>query len=163
MFLFLLVFQTCYLPPVEAPIAKPFVAPACVYCPGHRGVEYDLLPGTAVRAAGSGIVTFAGVVAGTRYVVVLDRDGISATYGFIRSSTARPGDQVQVGQVIAVSGNLLYFGLRDGDGTPLDPTHRLAVASRRARLVPVDGSPRRAPAVTKPSCTSVAGTATSPR
>ena len=48
----------------------PFRAPACAYCPGNRGLEYDAAVGSPVRAAAAGTVTFAGVVAGVRYVVV---------------------------------------------------------------------------------------------
>src|SRR5688572_1373143 len=77
----------CYVPPVDAPIVEPFVAAPCTYCAGgHRGVEYDVSPGTPVRAAISGMVTFSGVVAGTRYLVVLGDDGLSATYGMIASA-----------------------------------------------------------------------------
>ena len=95
---------TCYLPPVDAPIVEPFVAPPCPYCPGHRGVEYDVAPGTPVRAGAPGVVTFSGVVAGTRYLVVLDDDGLSATYGMLASSTAVDGARVKVGDVIARTG-----------------------------------------------------------
>ena len=51
-----------YSPPVSAPIGDHFRAPATLYGPGNRGLEYVTQPGTDVRAAGDGIVAFAGVV-----------------------------------------------------------------------------------------------------
>src|SRR4051794_28656186 len=89
---------TCYLPPVDAAIVERFVEPPCPYCAGgHRGVEYDVAPGTAVRAAAPGVVSFAGVVAGTRYVVVLGDDGLSATYGMLAASLTGEGERVRAG------------------------------------------------------------------
>ncbi len=153
----------CYLPPVPVPIAEPFVAPACRYCPGHRGVEYDLAPGTRVGAAAAGEVTFSGVVAGIRYLVVLHTDGIRATYGSLQNSAVGSGDSVTAGDVVAISTDRLYFGLRSPDGTPLDPADYLAVVTRRARLVPIDGSRSRPAASRAPTCPNGAGTAGSPR
>lgn len=143
--LLLSVLPMCYPPPVTAPIAVPFEAPACTYCPGQRGVEYELASGTVVRAAAAGTVTFAGVVVGIRYVVVLHDDAIGATYGMLRSSSLAAGDRVVAAQIIGTSSEGLYFGLKDPAGEPLDPTGLLAVTTRRPRLVPTDGTaPRQA-------------------
>ena len=145
----------CYLPPVAAQIAVPFVRPACSYCPGHRGVEYTLAPGTVVAAVAQGVVTFSGTVAGTRYVVVLQADGLRATYGMLQSAAVSRGDVVLAGQVTGHSGPHLYFGLRDAADNPVDPTLLLGVLIGRPRLVPSDGSsPRRAP---PPRLSCVAG------
>lgn len=133
----------CYLPPVAAQVAVPYVQPACSYCPGHRGVEYALAPGTDVRAVAPGVVTFSGTVAGTRYVVVLQADGLRATYGMLQSSLVSRGDVVASGQVAGRSGPRLYFGLRNSADDPLDPTPLLGVLVGRARLVPRDGSAAR--------------------
>ena len=138
----------CYLPPVDAPVARPFVAPACTYCPGHRGLEYDLDAGTTVRAVAGGLVTFSGVVAGTRYIVVLQNDGLSATYGQLERSVLHVGESMGVGDVVGASSDTLYFGLRDGERY-LDPQPRLGRWKRRARLVPSGGrAPRPAAAPT---------------
>ena len=142
---------TCYLPPVDAPIVQPFAAPPCPYCPGHRGVEYDVAPGTPVRAGAPGVVTFSGVVAGTRYLVVLDDDGLSATYGMLASSTAADGARVRVGEIIARTGPRLYFGLRR-DETYLDPEDYLGVVRHRPRLVPSSGLPGRPSRPMPPTC-----------
>src|SRR5690349_13785767 len=39
-----------YHPPVEAPIIDRFRPPACSWCPGNRGIDYAVAPGTPVRA-----------------------------------------------------------------------------------------------------------------
>jgi murein DD-endopeptidase MepM/ murein hydrolase activator NlpD len=137
---------------VDAPIVEPFVAAPCPYCAGgHRGVEYDVSPGTAVRAATSGVVTFSGVVAGTRYLVVLGDDGLTATYGMIVSATRSVDERVGTGHVIARTGSRFYFGLRRGD-TYIDPEDFLGVARRRPRLVPSSGLPARPPRQLPPTC-----------
>jgi len=142
---------TCYVPPVDAPVAEPFVAPACPYCPGHRGVEYVVAAGTPVRAAASGEVTFDGVVAGSRYLVVNNDDGLTATYGILASSAVTVGARVQAGQILAHAGARLYFGLRMGD-VYVDPQDYLAVVHWRPRLVPSSGLPGRPARPMPPSC-----------
>ena len=136
----------CYSPPVAAQIAVPYVQPACSYCPGHRGVEYAVAPGTDVRAVAPGVVAFSGTVAGTRYVVILQADGLRATYGMLQSSTLSRGDVVAAGQVTGRSGARVYFGLRNATDEPVDPSPLLGVLVGRVRLVPSNGgAPRRAP------------------
>jgi len=136
----------CYLPPVAAPVSVPFVMPACSWCPGHRGLEYSPAPGTPVHAVAGGVVTFAGVVAGTRYVVVLQADGLRATYGLLQSSVVVRGQVVAPQQVVGGSGQRLYFGLRDAADQAVDPTPLLGVLTGRPRLVPVGGhAPRAGP------------------
>ena len=137
---------SCYLPPVAAPIAVPYVQPACTYCPGHRGVRYDLPAGTEVVAAAAGTVTLAGSVAGTRYLVILQVDGLRATYGSLAAHSLSIGQVVSQGAVVGHSGAQLYFGLRRADGSPIDPTTLLGRLEGRPRLVPADGgAPRRGP------------------
>jgi hypothetical protein len=133
----------CYQPPVHEPVAVPFVLPQCTYCPGHRGVEYQLDAAVAVTAVADGTVTFAGVVAGTRYVVVLHRDGLKATYGLLSSVELAKGDVVRRGEVVGRSSLRLYFGLRDAADRPIDPTPLLGRWVGRPRLVPTDGRPPR--------------------
>ena len=55
---------------VTVPVVDPFRAPACSYCPGNRGLEYQPASGSVAVAAAAGTVTFSGVVAG-----VLDARG----------------------------------------------------------------------------------------
>ena len=50
--------------PVAAPhpIARPYVAPATEYGPGHRGIDIRAPAGSVVRAPAAGVVHFAGFV-----------------------------------------------------------------------------------------------------
>src|SRR5262249_41228396 len=54
-----------WLPPVDGAVVRPFQAPAFAYGPGHRGIDLAAAPGTPARAAGDGVVSFAGSVAGS--------------------------------------------------------------------------------------------------
>jgi len=133
----------CLLPPVSAPVVDPFREPACEWCPGNRGLTYRVAARTAVRAAAAGRVSFSGVVAGTRYVVVEHTaGGLRATYGGLASTSLSVGDAVAMGAVVGRAAGELHFGLRRGE-TYLDPAPLLGELVERARLVPTDGTPRR--------------------
>jgi septal ring factor EnvC (AmiA/AmiB activator) len=105
-----------------------------------------------VTAVADGTVTFAGLVAGTRYVVVLQRDGLKATYGLLSSLALAPGDVVRQGQVVGRSTVRLYFGLRGADRQPIDPTPLLGRWVARPRLAPTDGAAPRAGSLPRLSC-----------
>jgi murein DD-endopeptidase MepM/ murein hydrolase activator NlpD len=135
----------CLLPPVDAPIARPFDAPPCPWCAGHRGVTYDVVDGTAVRAAAAGTVTFSGMVVDVRYVVVRHGDGLLATYGGLVSSSLTGGDRVAAGSIVGRSGGALYFGLRTGPDAYVDPQPLLGVLVVPPYLVPTDGTSQRPP------------------
>src|SRR4051812_38875494 len=85
---------TCYFPPVVAAVVEPFDEPACTYCAGHRGIAYAVAAGTPIRSAAGGVVSFAGSVAGTRYVIVLHDDGLTATYGKLDVISVEVGQRV---------------------------------------------------------------------
>jgi septal ring factor EnvC (AmiA/AmiB activator) len=133
----------CLPPPVTAPVIDPFRAPACAQCAGNRGLEYATPPGTRVTAVAAGVVSFDGVVAGIRYVVVLQGNGMRATYGRLASATVALGSVVSAGTVVGTSTDGLYFGLREGE-TYIDPAPLLGTWHVRPWLVPVDGTPGRA-------------------
>ena len=136
--------QGCYQPPIISPVVDPFRAPACAYCPGNRGLEYEPPPGSRVVAASAGVVTFS-VVAGVRYVVVAQSDGHTATYGRLATGSVHAGASVAMGDVVGTTTDHFFFGLRTGDQY-IDPAPFLGVLRYRPRLVPVDGSaPRRPP------------------
>jgi murein DD-endopeptidase MepM/ murein hydrolase activator NlpD len=138
----------CWSPPVDAPIVDPYRAPACSYCPGNRGIEYGPHPGQVVTAVQAGTVSFAGVVAGTRYVVVDHPDGLRATYGRMSTIEVQRGQSVRAGDRVGTTSAHFYFGLRRGvppDDRPVDPTPLLGVRRYPARLVPVDGTAPPAP------------------
>lgn len=138
----------CWSSPVDAPVVDPYRAPPCPYCPGNRGLEFGPRPGEPVRAVAGGVVSFAGVVAGVRYVVVDHGDGLRATYGRLDTASARRGSRVAAGERVGTTTDRFYFGLRRGvapDDVPVDPTPMLGVRRYPARLVPADGSPAPSP------------------
>ncbi len=153
----------CYQPPIASPIVDPFRAPACSYCPGNRGLEYQPPPGSQVVAAASGTVTFSGVVAGVRYVVVAQTDGRTATYGRLAAARVVVRAAVAMGDVVGTTTDHFFFGLREGDRY-IDPEPYLGVLRYRPRLVPVDGSaPRPAPLPTRVCAASGVGDSASRR
>lgn len=126
-----------YAPPVDAPVADAFRPPSTPYGPGNRGLEYDVAPGSEVRAAGEGQVVFAGAVGGTFHVTVRHPDGLRTSYSYLAVVQVHAGMQVRRGDVIGRSGDRLHFGVRDPDDTYLDPALLFeGTARRRARLVP---------------------------
>jgi murein DD-endopeptidase MepM/ murein hydrolase activator NlpD len=91
---------------------------------GHWGVDFAADPGTPVRAAGSGIVSFNGTVAGNRTITIDHGGGLKTSYSYLE--TASPGVwRVVAGEVIARSGmahgsDALHFSVRI-DGVYVDP------------------------------------------
>lgn len=135
----------CLLPPVDAPVTRPFDAPPCRWCAGHRGITYRVPTATPVRAAAAGVVTFSGVVVDVRYVVVRHADGLLATYGGLQSAAVGEGDGVAAGSIVGWSGDELYFGLRTGPDAYIDPAPLLGRLVVPPYLVPTDGTPPRPP------------------
>ena len=131
--------SSCWPPPVTAPVTDPFREPECRWCPGNRGIEYGTDDGVTIRAIASGTVSFAGSVAGTRYVVVTLADGRRLTYGNLRDLTVRDGDVVVRGARLGTTAGRLHLGLRDGERY-VDPAPLLGVVRGIVRLVPTDGS-----------------------
>ena len=125
-----------FRPPVEAPVADPFRPPENPYGPGNRGVEYDTEPGDVVRAAASGTVVFSGAVAGSLYVTVDHGGGVVSTYSYVQRISVQAGTTVAPGQVIAVTGERLHFGVRV-NGSYVDPAGFIGVRRVRVRLVPL--------------------------
>lgn len=135
----------CLAPPVVAPINRPFAAPPCPWCAGHRGVTFAVAPGTVVRAMAPGVVTFSGVVVDVRYVVVRHGDGLLATYGGLATSPLAAGDRVAAGAVVGRAGGDLYVGLRAGPDRYIDPEPLIGELVIPPYLVPTDGTPARPP------------------
>ena len=143
--------RTCWYPPVVGVVTDPFRAPACTWCAGNRGIEYRVGRDVDVRAAVSGVVSFVGTVAGTRYLVVQSPDGSRITYGRLRSAGAGAGDRVLAGTTIARAGGEFFLGLRLGDDY-VDPAPYIGRLVGRPRLVPTDGSVARPSPTVEPRC-----------
>jgi murein DD-endopeptidase MepM/ murein hydrolase activator NlpD len=128
--------------PGGAPVMRGFAPPAQPWLPGNRGVDLRGRSGQVVRAAGRGVVHFAGRVGGVGVVSILHGDGLLTTYEPVRPLVRR-GDRVWRGQPI---GRLLrtgshcgllpclHWGLRRGTAY-LDPLS--LVGAGRVRLLPL--------------------------
>ncbi len=125
-----------YHPPVDAPVVDPFRPPTRPYGPGNRGLEYGTAPGAVVRVAGDGVVTFAGLVAGSRHVTVLHPDGLRTTYSFLAAVDVVVGQRLHQGDRVGITSGHLHFGARVGDAY-LDPAVLFA-PSLTVRLIPFD-------------------------
>jgi murein DD-endopeptidase MepM/ murein hydrolase activator NlpD len=129
-----------YRPPVDAEIVDRFRPPSRPYGPGNLGIDYATAPGDPVRAARSGVVTFAGQVGGDLIVVVRHPDGLRTTSALLGALSVRRGDDVRQGQTLGTAGDRpLHFGVRAGAGATevyLDPELLFAGDLERARLVP---------------------------
>lgn len=132
----------CWRPPVMGVIVDAYREPACVWCPGNRGIEYSVADDTPVRSVATGTVAFSDVVAGIRYVVVRLPNGWRLTYGRLGTAEVELGDVIVVGSVVGTASGEFMFGLRIGDDYA-DPAPWLGSVVGRARLIPVDGSPAR--------------------
>lgn len=108
--------------PVAGRVVEGFEPPATPYGDGHRGVKLGAPAGASVVAAMPGQVSFAGDVAGTRWVTVAHGGGLDTTYGPVDASV-QPGTAVQAGDVLgrlAAEATSLHWGARV-DGEYLDP------------------------------------------
>jgi murein DD-endopeptidase MepM/ murein hydrolase activator NlpD len=126
----------------EPRVTRRFAPPAQRWLPGHRGVDLAGTPGEPVRAAGPGVVSFAGRVAGTGVVSVQHPGGLRTTYQPV-SPRVSAGDVVAAGDPIGelAAGHpgcpveaCLHWGLRSGE-TYLDPLVLLGLG--RVRLLPL--------------------------
>ena len=134
-------------PLLPAPrVLRAFDPPAKPWLPGHRGVDLAAFPGQPVLSAATGVVVFAGPLAG--------RGVVSVEYGGIRSSyepvvpLVRPGDRVVVGEPVALvapvpvhcrTRTCLHWGAFVSLSVPrryLDP--RTLVGAGPVRLVALD-------------------------
>jgi murein DD-endopeptidase MepM/ murein hydrolase activator NlpD len=133
--------------PVSGAVARPFEPPKTRYGPGHLGVDFRVAPGTSVRAANDGTVTFAGDVAHTLHVVVLHDNGWRTSYSFLASLAVHAHQRVHAGQIVGTSGgtgeqhdgSVLHLGLRI-DGQYVDPMRLYDAPDLTAlvHLAPVD-------------------------
>lgn len=116
-----------YRAPVPGQVVRPFEPPPTPYAAGHRGVDLAAAPGEPVRAAGSGVVRFAGTVAGRGVLVLAHADGVTTEYEPVQP-LVRAGQAVFGGAMVArvdgrhagCAASCLHWGARRG-GDYLDP------------------------------------------
>ena len=120
--------QSQWLHPVDGPVARPFDPPRSRFGAGHLGADLEVVAGAPVHAAGPGVVSFAGSIAGSRHVVIAHAGNLRTSYSFLATLAVRRGDQVTAGETIGTAGgvgeghdgSVLHFGLRTGE-TYVDP------------------------------------------
>lgn len=94
----------------------------------HNGVDIANSSGTKIKAAGSGVITFAGYNGGYgRHIIISHGYGYQSVYGHNRKLLVKVGDKVEKGQVISQMGSTgrstgphLHFEVRL-NGDPIDP------------------------------------------
>lgn len=141
----------CWAPPVEGRVIDEFRQPSCPFCAGNRGIEYRVRADAAVSAVASGVVTWAGRVAGVHYVVVRHGNGWRVTYGRLATTSLLQGDRIARGSRVGTVSGDFYFGIRVG-GVYRDPAPHLGRLVGRQRLVPVDGSRAHRPQAPRVRC-----------
>ncbi|MGO1174180.1 MAG: murein hydrolase activator EnvC family protein [Actinomycetaceae bacterium] len=126
-------------------VLSPFEGSATPYGPGHRGVDLDVRPGTAVLAAADGVVAFAGMVAGRPVLSIDHADGLRTTYEPVDAAVSR-GDRVTAGQAVGSVTSVhcpppgcLHWGARRGSHDYVDPLSLVGAGPRPVRLLPLGG------------------------
>jgi murein DD-endopeptidase MepM/ murein hydrolase activator NlpD len=124
-----------YRRPVERVVSDPFRMENGPYGAGNFGLEYETSPGDPVGAIGSGVVTFAGSVAGRIAVTVQHPDGRRSSLTGLSSLVVQEQQIVVRGQLVGRALRGLQLGMREG-ARYVDPALFLMAIERRARLVP---------------------------
>lgn len=140
------------VPPVDGPVLRSFLAPSSPYGPGHRGIDYDVPQGSAVRAAGAGVVRWAGSVGRNLSVTIDHGGGLQSTYSILSRIEVARGEEVDQGGWIGRAGSDhpagtggLHFGTKL-DGAYVDPMDLLGPVDLGAavHLAPVLDDPESA-------------------
>lgn len=83
---------------------------------GHRGIDIEAPAGSFIKAAASGIVSFAGYTpaeGGSTTVSITHPGGLRSTYLHLDQVLVSPGQEVSQNQVIGTSaGPIIHFGLK---------------------------------------------------
>jgi len=102
-------------------LARPYVAPAGPYGPGHRGIDIRAAAAAPVLAPADGVVHFAGFVVDRPVLSIEHADGVLSSFEPVQT-TLVAGDPVSRGQVIGAllaghcSSPCLHLGVRvDGE------------------------------------------------
>jgi len=127
-------------------VTRRFDPPPKPWQSGHRGVDLAGQPDDTVRAAGSGVVYFAGSLAGRGVVSIHHPNGLRTTYEPIEPLIAvgariRAGEllgRLSAGHPACPAAACLHWGLRQGNDY-LDPLSLLGLG--QVRLLPMTVSP----------------------
>lgn len=120
--------------PLKGPITSPFGERTWNngFTEFHRGIDIAAPTGTPVKAAKSGIVTYAAEMGSYGNVVFIDHgDGFSTRYAHLSAFKCKVGDEVRMGDVIGLVGSTgnstgphLHFETLI-DESPKNPMHFL--------------------------------------
>jgi hypothetical protein len=97
----------------------------------HSGIDLAMPEGTTLRSVADGVVdrVYDGTGLIGKGLSVKFPDGTRAIYGHMNEVKAHVGDRVNAGDIVGLSGNTgnstgphLHFGLKDANGSVLDPT-----------------------------------------
>jgi hypothetical protein len=97
----------------------------------HSGIDLAMPEGTTLRSVADGVVdrVYDGTGLIGKGLSVQMPDGTRAIYGHMNEVKAHVGDKVSAGEIVGLSGNTgnstgphLHFGLKDANGSVLDPT-----------------------------------------
>ena len=100
-------------------LARPYVAPAGPYGPGHRGIDIRSAAGAPVLAPADGVVHFAGFVVDRPVLSIEHAGGVLSSFEPVQTALVA-GDRVSRGQVIGtlLAGHCatpcLHLGVRVG-------------------------------------------------
>jgi murein DD-endopeptidase MepM/ murein hydrolase activator NlpD len=117
--------------PVPGPISSPFgmrIHPILGDARMHTGIDFAVGTGYPIKAAGPGVVVWAGPRGGYGNAVIIDhRNGLATLYGHQSRVNVAVGDKVSTGQVVGFVGQTglatgphLHFEVREL-GDPVDP------------------------------------------
>lgn len=150
MFSALAIAAICLVPPVNGPVTADY-SPSGRYG-GHWGVDYAAEVGDLVHAPASGVVTFAGSVAGMKTITIQPVDGLKVSVSYLSGVGVAAGRYVRRGMRIGEAGTEdgvpgVHLSTRI-DGTYVDPQTQMGCRSteitRALRLVtPPQPYPRR--------------------
>jgi murein DD-endopeptidase MepM/ murein hydrolase activator NlpD len=97
----------------------------------HSGIDLAMPEGTTLRSIADGVVdrVYDGTGLIGKGLSVKFPDGTRAIYGHMNEVKAHVGDHLNAGDIVGLSGNTgnstgphLHFGLKDANGSALDPT-----------------------------------------
>ena len=107
-----------FRPPVDVPPAASFGSPQtyagmaavesrmdAIHGEYHRGLDYDVAPGTTVKAPAAGTVLFAGTLALSGRTVVVDHGhGLLSVFSHLAEAGVRAGEWLDAGRAVGTSG-----------------------------------------------------------
>ncbi len=137
--------QTVFQAPVDGRISSGFgarAAPKAGASTFHRGVDFAVPVGTAVKAPANGVVVETGTDSKLGKFVYIDHGkGVISKFGHLSDNqVVEAGQRVQAGQLIGKSGNTgnstgahLHYTVTV-NGKPVDPTKGLFPADGKARF-----------------------------